>query len=913
MDYINFDLRLGDWDAGSRTGMVEVLQSPAGESQRRSFVLNIDMKGAASRSDRTSAMAVELGKRLTESLLSQDLLRVWHTSYGIARERERGLRMRLHIDSWELARLPWELLYDSVRGDFLVFDPHASLVRYIRLQAMPPTLHQSPSIKILVVAASPSDLMPLAVEHEIDLIHKALADLIQSGRVELICDRHTTRDSLHHTLLSTSPDVVHYLGHGEYDDRQRIGFLMLENERGLSDSFDATRAARLLRRYGTSLVVLNACETAVGAWAGLAPALIRVDIPAVVAMQWPVEDRAAIRYSSAFYHALALGRTIDECMAEGRTGAHMASSDPNDWAAPVLYLRSSSGHLWTTDIAHIREGTRAIPSTPTRLTRATSGPEDGLAADSFVFKTRGPLHPVHDRAIIIERPELRRALRLAQQPSVTQYIAFLSARQTGKTTLLFSILNRLPSRYVGVYIDLSVLRKQDAPSCYRFLGFSLVSGARDMLGEDFALPETPEIKGPVEFLEFLRVLANAVPMPRIVVLLDEVGALAPDVSDSFFNTLRTVFSRGRGLDPLMSKFLFCFSGAVDLYSLTHGTNSPLNICEKLYLRDLEETDVATIVRQFDGLGVEVAPDVSTAIYRMTGGHPYLSMRLCSLLEREGRQRIAPAEVERMADQMLMEDDHLRHVVYELERRPSERQKLREILIDGRAVPFSRNDPVLASLEMIGAIRPMHPCRVRNALAERTLRQYYAQLETMSERAAPDPDPAQDAEMMYTRLRALREQAIDSATLAYRGGIAWETMAAALFSMVPAFSVFPQAHLDGDHLNLVLAINAHAPGGKQWAIYGNAILVENRNLMQTTPEQVLTELLGRAKLLNLRLVFVMTSGGSGDAKELGRYTWVRGDTCVVPIDDSEIADLLERRGDLDLFLLDKVLRARLRGV
>ncbi len=29
----------------------------------------------------------------------------------------RGLRLRLHIDSWELSRLPWEVLYDSRRGE----------------------------------------------------------------------------------------------------------------------------------------------------------------------------------------------------------------------------------------------------------------------------------------------------------------------------------------------------------------------------------------------------------------------------------------------------------------------------------------------------------------------------------------------------------------------------------------------------------------------------------------------------------------------------------------------------------------------------------------------------------------------------------------------------------------------------
>ena len=37
------------------------------------------------------------------------------------------------------------------------------------------------------------------------------------------------------------------------------------------------------RRYGVNLVVLNACDSAQGTWVGLAPSLVRAEIPAVVA------------------------------------------------------------------------------------------------------------------------------------------------------------------------------------------------------------------------------------------------------------------------------------------------------------------------------------------------------------------------------------------------------------------------------------------------------------------------------------------------------------------------------------------------------------------------------------------------------------------------------------------------------
>ncbi len=486
----------------------------------------------------------------------------------------------------------------------------------------------------------------------------------------------------------------------------------------------------MLKRYRVNLVVLNACETASGAWAGLAPTLVRAEIPAVVAMQWPVEDRAATRFSQLFYRALSLGGTIDECVAEGRLASSAVSSAPGDWGAPVLFLRSASGRLWVNDIASPRKGEKETPSWPEvgfrrALTRPGVPP---LGEGELLFKYRGPLSSDTDAERIIDRPELRRALRLARQPSVTQYIALLSARQTGKTTLLFRLTDLLQDSCACIYIDLSVLRAQDARACFRLLAFRLVSEVRALLAKATPLPEMARIEGAVDFLEFLSNLADVTPMPRIIILLDEVGALSPQVSDSFFNTLRTVFSQGRGLNSQLSKYLFVFSGAADLYSLTFGINPPLDICQKLYLRDFELPDVRAVVGQFDRLGVAVPSEAADQIYHLAGGHPYLTMRLCALLEMAGVTELTPDRIDMAAERMIREDENIRRVTRELDRHPPERRTLRDILVEGRRVPFSRNDPVLASLEMIGAIRATQPCQIRNRLYECALRQYYARLD-----------------------------------------------------------------------------------------------------------------------------------------------------------------------------------------
>ena len=913
MDYLSFDLRLGEWDPASRTGVAEVLRSPAGEGQRYPFLLEIDTNEWAERADRTQAMAVDLGRKLAESVLSQDSLTLWYESYQIARERERGLRLRLRIDSWELSRLPWELLYDVRRGEFLVFDPMVSLVRYIRLHAAPPVLRQSKSFKVLAVAAAPIDQAPLDWEREIALLEDALRELIQAKQVEVIPCEHATYRKLQSALLDNAPDIVHFIGHAEYDEGGHQGSLVLEDAHGQAAPLGASAAARLLGHYGANLIVFNACTTARGAWAGVAPALVRAEIPAVIAMQWPIEDEAAICWSRAFYEALSLGKGIDQCVVQGRLALCAVTSDPSDWAAPVLFLRSVSGELWTRDVARFQRRQREEPALSEAVPGGVvPGQEVGAEAGSY-FKTRGPLLAATDSGLIIERPALRRALRVARQPSVTHYVAILSARQTGKTTILFRLMDLLKDDYACIFIDLSVLRAQDARACYRYVAVRLISEFREILG-DFPLPETRYIESSVDFLEFLRELADAVPMPRIILLIDEVGALSPEVSDSFFNTLRTVFSEGRRLRDQLPKYMFIFSGAADLRTLTMGSNSPLNICEKLYLRDLELLDVQQIVSQFDRLGVSVADDAAPKMYELAAGHPYLTLRLCALMERAQVKEVNAETVEAAVEAMLVEDDNLRHVIHELDTHPAEQNELRSILIDGRKVTFSRNSPVLASLEMIGAIRPVQPCQVRNRIYERALCRYYQQgLEEVVPRPAPDAGLSEDIEAMYTRLRALRRGALD-ASGAYRQGKPWEIFAAALFSVVPAFSVYSDAHMDSGKLNIVLAIKEDEPGATYWSPYQPAILVENWNLQQETPQAVIAEMLNKANSYNLKLVFVMVTGAKPAAhEERGPCSGARGDICVVLLDDSEIARLLEDRGDLDAFLRDKVLEARLHPV
>ena len=113
---------------------------------------------------------------------------------------------------------------------------------------------------------------------------------------------------------------------------------------------DAEQLGINLRGQQVRLAVLAGCETGrrkgLSVWSGIAPALTKVDIPAVVANQYSIKDTSAIAFSERFYQALAGGLPIEDAVAAGRLAVYNQDPEGRDWGVPVLYLRAANGHLF---------------------------------------------------------------------------------------------------------------------------------------------------------------------------------------------------------------------------------------------------------------------------------------------------------------------------------------------------------------------------------------------------------------------------------------------------------------------------------------------------------------------------------------------------------------------------------------
>jgi len=349
--------------------------------------------------------------------------------------------------------------------------------------------------------------------------------------------------------------------------------------------------------------------------------------------------------------------------------------------------------------------------------------ESTLRRKDLGFVTHGPLNPETDRFI-------GRTSELKEMESwltkVRNYGAVVGARQTGKTSLLLKFRHDLQARYGFVFVDLMELHGVDVAQCYRRLSQEITEQLEEVLdSQGLELASTG-----AEFHDFLREVARRSRPPRLVIILDEVGALPRETAQSLASTMRAVFSQ-RHIQRLFDKFIFIFSGA-DILEFAIGGTSPLrNVTKVLYVPDFSREETTKLITAgLEKAGLAVDPAISDRIYQWTHGHPYLSQRLGALVLKiaKGDPRLTVPMVDMAVERLQAGDVNLQHLINSLQADSRAEVKVGEILRPGSQIHFSRNDPVLSQLEIIGVIRDEKGlCVIRNRIYEDLLQEFYSSI------------------------------------------------------------------------------------------------------------------------------------------------------------------------------------------
>jgi uncharacterized protein YegL len=259
------------------------------------------------------------------------------------------LQVQLRIRSPELAALPWEFLYDPSRDDYLALS--LPLTRHLEVPEPVRPLTVRGSLQILGMVSLPRALGNLDADQEKERVAQAMAALQRTGQVKLRWVAGQTWRDLRDALDDGGWHIVHFIGHGGFDEVSGEGFLALADERGHVHRLSASDLALLLvDSKSLGLVTLNSCDTARAdagdIFSSTAAVLMRRGVPAVVAMQYPMSDRVAITFSRGLYEAVARGIPVDQAVTRARRDIKLSHANSLEWATPVLHLRSEAANIF---------------------------------------------------------------------------------------------------------------------------------------------------------------------------------------------------------------------------------------------------------------------------------------------------------------------------------------------------------------------------------------------------------------------------------------------------------------------------------------------------------------------------------------------------------------------------------------
>jgi hypothetical protein len=164
-------------------------------------------------------------------------------------------------------------------------------------------------IKILYLAANPSDTSPVRVGAEVRELTARIQQGAHRDAFEIIQYFAVRPQDLLRGLQEVQPHVLHFSGHGTFDKE-----IVLETEDGTSQPIAPQVLADLVEQFKTNLklAVMSCCFGR-----RQSKALNQV-LDFTIGMEKPISDKAAVNFSANFYQVLAGGGSIKQAFEGAR-------------------------------------------------------------------------------------------------------------------------------------------------------------------------------------------------------------------------------------------------------------------------------------------------------------------------------------------------------------------------------------------------------------------------------------------------------------------------------------------------------------------------------------------------------------------------------------------------------------------
>lgn len=346
-----------------------------------------------------------------------------------------------------------------------------------------------------------------------------------------------------------------------------------------------------------------------------------------------------------------------------------------------------------------------------------------------------------------------------------QFCYILTPRQMGKSSLMARTAQHLQENgAASVIIDLSAGDVKNASLETWYQG--QISEISQQLGitEDYDSwwKEHNHLGVVQRFTQFLRqIVLKQIPGP-IVIFIDEIDSTIslPFDSDDYFAAIRALYNR-RAFDPELKRLTFVLLGVASPSDLIKDpTRTPFNIGTRIQLTDFTPEEVQQLIS-----GLAPDPDIARQlldqIYRLTGGHPFLTQKTCMRVAKWAKEQWNLNEAAIVVDEVVEEmflseagrntDDHLKYILKRILASESAIRLLECYLrILTNVVRDNELDPIVVELKLSGLIKANEGgvLIVRNAIYKRVFDKKWIKIALAEQEVRLDKGSA-DVESTYS--------------------------------------------------------------------------------------------------------------------------------------------------------------------